>query len=179
MTEDWIIDDGLLGSGRNDDSNPPSIACKSINQGYISEDPDDAVIVVGVNHKKANMSVYSSLAVYDLAYLWGVTGVGDTSLDGTAEIYVNQDDVQYTDPELAAALPFLYVYKIKRSCRPLELGCLAIPCKATPENVHLYIPLSHPIGFAERLYDNPESNVGASVDEIVMPVQMHVTKRRG
>jgi len=150
-----------------------NLLCKSTQTGYLTEDLDDTIIVVGVNHFKANMSAYSSLAVYDMEYLWGVTGVGNEVLDGSADEYVSGD----IDPTLAQALPYLYAYKFKRRCNPGEKFCLTIPAKATADNYELFIPLAHAIGFAERMYDNPFSHVGPSVDEVVMPVQIHVKRR--
>ena len=115
---------------------------------------------------------------YDLAYLWGVTGVGDTTLLNTANKFVTEQDLE-NDINLAAALPFLYAYKISRQCEKTEegQGCITIPSIATADNYQLFIPLSHPIGFAERMYDNPISHVGPSVEEIVMPVHIHIKKK--
>jgi hypothetical protein len=108
-----------------------------------------------------------------------VAGVGDTTLDGSANQYVTEEDLT-NDPVLAAALPYMYAYKIKRDCGDEEgNGCLSIASTATPDNYQLYIPLSHSIGFAERMYDNPVSHVGPAVSEVVMPIQIHVKKRVG
>jgi len=120
----------------------------------------------------------SSCDRYDLAYLWGVASVGDTTLLGTADKYVTAEDLD-NDPDLAAAIPFLYAYKISRHCEESEegAGCITIPSTATLENYELFIPLSHPIGFAERMYDNPISFVGPSVEEIVMPIHLHIKRK--
>jgi hypothetical protein len=124
------------------------------------------------------VSKISSLCIrYDLAYLWGVTGVGDTTQLGTADKYVSDENLR-NDPDLAAALPFLYAYEISRNCsKTKEDGCISIPSSATADNFRLYIPLSHPIGFAERMYDNPISHVGPSATEIVMPVHLHIKRK--
>jgi len=112
-----------------------------------------------------------------LEYLWGVTGVGDTAQVGTADKYVSDDDLK-DDSDLAAALPFLYAFEISRNCSESEdFGCITIPSAATADNFRLYIPLSHPIGFAERMYDNPISHVGPSATEIVMPVHLHIKRK--
>ena len=83
------------------------------------------------------------------------------------------------DPNLAKALPYLYAYEIKRQCsQEYEgVGCLTVPFEPTAENYQLYIPLSHSVGFAERMYDNPISHVGPAVDEVAIPILIHVKKR--
>jgi hypothetical protein len=152
--------------------------CKSNQRGFLTNNATDTMIVVGVNHKAANMSAYSSLAIYDMEYLWGVTGVGDDTLQDTADRYVSASDLAVS-PLLEAALPYLYAYQVKRECPAAEegVGCITIPSSATPDNYQLFIPISHTIGFAERMYDNPISHVGPSPEEIVMPIHLHIISK--
>jgi len=168
----------LCSFGHKLQSGNESLFCTTIDRGILTNDEDDTIVVVGVNHHLANMSAYSSLAIYDQTYLWGVTGVGDTTLAGSANKYVSPNDLD-VNPILKQALPYLYAYKIKRQCDPTEEGvnCISIASSPTTDNYQLYIPLAHSIGFAERMYDNPVSHVGPSVNEIVMPIQVHIKKR--
>jgi hypothetical protein len=147
------------------------ILCRGTQRGILTESTDDMMIAIGVNHKAANMSAYSSLAIYDLENLWGVESVGDAALNGTAYRYV---DAKSIDLVLVKALPFLYVYVVKRHCDESEEGisCISVPFQARSKEI--FVPLSHAIGFAERMYDNPISNVGPSSTEIAMPIQIHM-----
>jgi hypothetical protein len=112
---------------------------------------------------------------YDLKVLFGVTAVGDHLLDGSAMQYITSD----VSPNLKRALPYLYVYKFMRQCDSSKesASCLSLPWKVTKDDPRqLFIPLTHSIGFAERMYDNPLTHVGPSVDEIVMPLHVHLKK---
>lgn len=80
----------------------------------------------------------------------GVDSVGDELLNGTAFKYADKDSYDF---DLASALPFLYVYKFSRNCPVNEegQGCLTIPSQAVTGNYVPFIPISDPIGFAERM----------------------------
>ena len=118
--------------------------------GKLTDDDSDVILVVGVNHAMANTSAYSSLSVYDQPTLWGIATVGDADMQGTALHYMNSDK---TSPELQQALPYLYVYQFKRTCSLAEKarGCLEIASRPSSDGGVLFVPLDHPVVFAERM----------------------------
>jgi hypothetical protein len=62
----WYLCEGLT---QNDDMKGKlrnlrdNIVCTSAKSGFLTQDDDDSMIVIGVNHKLSNMSTYASLAV--------------------------------------------------------------------------------------------------------------------
>ena len=51
--------------------------CIGLTDGLLTNDDNDVIYVIGVNHAKTNMSSYASISVYDANYFWGVDGIGD------------------------------------------------------------------------------------------------------
>ena len=124
--------------------------CRTDQMGKLTDDDSDVILVVGVNHAMANTSAYSSLSVYDQPTLWGIATVGDADMQGTALHYMNSDK---TSPELQQALPYLYAYQFKRTCSLAEKarGCLEIASRPSSDGGVLFVPLDHPVVFAERM----------------------------
>ena len=59
-----VLCDDLLSAGNGSDIiSDDGIVCGSVKRGLLTPDNDDSMFVVGVNHKAANMSAYSSLAM--------------------------------------------------------------------------------------------------------------------
>ena len=128
--------------------------------------------MVGVNHALTNMARYSSMSIYDATYLWGVQEVGDTLLTDTVWNYLN---VSQFDQVHQRALPYLYVYEIRRNCSQIS-NCLQVPSKPSTDNKAV-IGLQDPIVIAERMYNNPETHVGPNLDDVILPVVIHLKKK--
>lgn len=162
----------------NKSLNISDVLCGDAQRGLLSDREDDMIFVVGVNHKVANVSEYSSLAVYDLKNLWGVESVGDSILNGTGFKFTSTADLQ-ENPVLEQALPYLYAYQIKRRCDHADEGvsCISVPSAEKSDGLSIFVPLSHPVGFAERMYNSPVSHIGPSTTEIVLPIQIHLKLR--
>ena len=146
--------------------------CYGVMDGLLSEQEDDVILVVGVNHALTNMSSYSSMSIYDATYLWGVEEVGDTLLANTVWNYLNLTDF---DDVQQRALPYLYVYELRRNCFQIN-NCLQVPSKPTTDNKAV-IGLQDPIVIAERMYNNPETHVGPYLDDVILPVVIHLKKK--
>ena len=140
-----------------------SADCPRLTNATLAE--GDSLFVVGVNHARTNMSSYMSVAIYDVSYFWGVSGVGNEALDGSAAPFADESLTE----TMAASLPYLYVYEFARACgeRPF---CQAVA--ATPGEP--FIPIADPIGITERLYDNPLTHVGPEPSSVVPPYVIHV-----
>ena len=146
--------------------------CYGVMNGLLSEQNDDVILVVGVNHALTNMSSYSSMSIYDATYLWGVQEVGDTFLANTVWKYLNISQFDHTHKQ---ALPYLYVYEIRRNCSHNE-NCLQVPSKPSSDNKAV-IGLQDPIVIAERMYNNPETHVGPNLDDVILPIVIHLKKK--
>jgi hypothetical protein len=146
--------------------------CYGVMNGLLSEQKDDVILVVGVNHALTNMSSYTSISIYDATYLWGVEEVGDTLLVNTVWNYLN---VTQFDLIHQQALPYLYVYEIRRNCSQIS-NCLPVPSKPSADNKAV-IGLQDPIVIAERMYNNPETHVGPYLDDVILPIVIHLKKK--
>ena len=146
--------------------------CYGVMNGLLSEKNNDVILVVGVNHALTNMSSYSSMSIYDAIYLWGVQEVGDTLLADTVWNYLNMSQF---DQVHQRSLPYLYVYEIRRNCSQIS-NCLQVPSKPSTDNKAV-IGLQDPIVIAERMYNNPETHVGPNLDDVILPVVIHLKKK--
>ena len=134
--------------------------------GILSNDVNDAIIVIGINHAMTQMSTYSSVSIYDSKYLWGVYSVGNNQLENTAYKYINDT----IDSSLNISLPYMYVFEFRRNCSNIH-NCLSIP--NYPSNNDSFIPLSNPVSITERMYNNPITHVGPYYKDIIMPYVIH------
>jgi len=50
----------------------------------LTDDKDDFMVIVGVNHAKVGSSVYSGLAINSLSRLMGIGGPSDVDYEGSA-----------------------------------------------------------------------------------------------
>jgi hypothetical protein len=146
--------------------------CYGVMDGLLSEQEDDVILVAGVNHAQTNMSSYSSMSIYDATYLWGVDEVGDTLLNNTVWNYL---DMSKLDNIHQKSLPYLYVYEIRRNCSQIS-NCLPVPSKPSSDNKAV-IGLQDPIVVAERMYNNPETHVAPYLDDVILPVVIHLKKK--
>ena len=80
------------------------------------------------------------------------------------------DTIQNTN--IINAIPYLYAYEFRRNCSYSKYdSCLSISSYPSQAG----IPYNDPIIFAERMYNNPETYIGPSVDSIVMPIYLHIS----
>ena len=140
--------------------------------GKLSEDETDILLTVGVNHVLTEMSSYSSLSIYDAKYLWGVYTAGDDKLIDTVWKYI---DINNFNNEVSKrVLPYIYVYEIRRDCQNIN-NCITVPSIPTSSNKAV-IPLNDPIVITERMYNNPITHVGPELEDVLLPVTIHLKK---
>ena len=118
----------------------------------LAADPDEFLIVYGVNHAATGKATYSNFSAYGVAGLNGIGAVSNHEFAGTAEEYIPGNP----------AAKYLYVWKICRSCDGGP-NCLTVPWGVKAYGLDLDKP-----GFvAFRAYLEPETKVGPSWSEIV------------
>lgn len=119
----------------------------------LPDDPDDFVIVYGVNHETTGKATYANCVVYGLRYLNGVATFDSRECRGSAERYL---------PGHPQA-PYLYAWKIARNSNG-EPHCLEVPAG----------PQSYGIGLDDRLilffraYLEEATQTGPAHNELVM-----------
>jgi hypothetical protein len=118
----------------------------------LSNDPNDFVIVYGVNHAAIGKTLYSNFGIYGTRNLNGVAGVDSRQLSGTAEEYIPGNP----------AAKYLYVWKVTRSCNG-DTHCLVVPWGKGAYGIDLNQTAF--MGF--RAYVEPQTKVGPSYTEIV------------
>ncbi|MFP5212504.1 MAG: hypothetical protein ACLGPL_03920 [Acidobacteriota bacterium] len=117
----------------------------------LSDDPDDFLIVYGVNHESSNKCTYYNLNVYEACKLCGIGSVYSPDLKGTAWDYISGINANK-----------LYAYKVARNCNG-EAHCLEVKTGSCPDGVPLDAKLF--VGF--RQYVEPATKVGPSPAEIL------------
>ena len=148
--------------------------CYAMMDGILTENDDDILIVVGVNHAKTNISSYASMAIYDANYLWGVDAIGNDQMEDTVWNYAIPGEAPTS--ALQAALPYLYVYEIRRNCSSTyRKNCMEVPSTTTSEH-KTFIPLKDPVVFTERMYNSPITHVGPDPSEAIMPMVLHLRR---
>ncbi|MBN1289715.1 MAG: hypothetical protein JXA49_08780, partial [Actinobacteria bacterium] len=119
----------------------------------LSEDPDDFVIVFGVNHKAAGKATYCNFGVYGIKLNNGVGAVSNHDFTGTAEEYLpgnpNADK--------------LYVWKVARHASG-DKDCLEVPFGIGAAGIDLDTQCF--IGY--RAYVEPSTRVGPFWSELVL-----------
>ena len=88
----------------------------SLSRLLLKDDPNEFLIVYGVNHAATGKAVYSNFGVYGSDILNGVGAVASQSLSGTAQDYI---------PGHPAA-KYLYVWKVARRSQG-DPRCLGVP----------------------------------------------------
>lgn len=111
----------------------------------LGDDPQEFLIVYGVNHAALGKATYNNVSVYGFDIKNGVAGVDNTKLEGTAEEYL---------PDNPNA-EYLYVWKIARSADG-NPRCLEVPTGPGAYG----IPLDAQCYVAFRAYQEKETQVG-------------------
>jgi hypothetical protein len=88
----------------------------------LEQNPDDFVIVYGLNHVKTGKAVYSNFSVYGKRALNGVGSVDNNSFPTAEQFLTGNRFAKY-----------FYVYKIARQCTTNEeIPCLPVPPRSRP-----------------------------------------------
>ena len=130
---------------------------------------NDTIMVIGFNHVLTKMAMYSSIAIYDAKYLWGVYTIGDKQLENTIYDYISPEIFK----KFQHILPYMYIWEFKRYCENIQ-NCIEIPFYPGLKN-NPFIPINNPIAVTERMYNNPVSHVGPYLGQVVLPLVAHVT----
>jgi hypothetical protein len=118
----------------------------------LANDPDEFIIVYGVNHVATGKAIYQNFVSYGANAWNGVGMITDVDFNNTADEYL---------PDNPNAR-YLYVYKIARSCNG-DPNCYELPYNAKGYGIDLDEPLF--IGW--RLYLERATKTGPSYSEIV------------
>lgn len=140
----------------------------------LSADPNDFVIVYGVNHMKTKKALYSNINVYQTCMACGVASAfsncnGDTtcvSFTGTATDYMTSG--LPSDPDQ------LYALKIARDCTG-DLHCLKVPVPNPPGSCGTGVDLDQDLYVAFRAYVEPKTDTGPSYTELQFDRVLHFT----
>jgi hypothetical protein len=118
----------------------------------LGNDPNEFIIVYGVNHVATGKATYSNFAIYGADGWNGVGAINDADFNGTAQEYL---------PDNPNA-KYLYVYKIARNCNGDPR------CYELPYGVGGYgIDLDQPLFIAWRVYLEKATKTGPSYSEIL------------
>ncbi len=118
----------------------------------LGNDPNEFIIVYGVNHVATGKAIYQSFTPYGADAFNGVGTITDADFNGTSQEYL---------PDNPNA-KYLYVYKIARNCSG-DLHCYKLPTGPGGYGIDLGQPLF--IGW--RLYLEKATKTGPSYSEIV------------
>jgi hypothetical protein len=120
---------------------------------FLEDNPDDFVVVYGVNHVKTGKAVYSNFSVYGKRALNGVGSVDNSSFPTAEQFLPGNRFAKY-----------FYVYKIARQCTPNEeIPCLPISTKPPAEGIEV-----DQLAFlAFRAYVEPSTKVGPEFEEVL------------
>ena len=118
----------------------------------LGDNPDEFVIVYGVNHAATGKATYANCNFYGEAAWNGVAGIYSTEYAGSAEPYLPGNP----------SAKYLYVCKFVRSCGS-EKTCVPVPTGPKAHGVQLDEPAF--IGF--RAYLEPATRVGPAYTELL------------
>eukprot|EP00026_Physarum_polycephalum_P005835 Phypoly_transcript_05874.p1 GENE.Phypoly_transcript_05874~~Phypoly_transcript_05874.p1 ORF type:complete len:433 (+),score=60.72 Phypoly_transcript_05874:536-1834(+) len=128
---------------------------------YIYNTSSSHTWVVGVQHQKTGKATYTAVAGYYSAKKLGVISVADVKMNGSAEIFLPNN--QYSS--------LLYAIKFARSCGPTEKYCFVVPVNFPG------VPLDEAMDFTERVYVEPGFKVEPAAGSILSPqfIRYHST----
>jgi hypothetical protein len=134
----------------------------------LSDNPEDFLIVYGVNHASINKALYHSVSAYGNDRLNGIVTITDSAFAGSAANYIpgnkNADK--------------LFVVKVARDCSNEATDpCLEIPTGICPyaDSEEYGAPLEAALFLVTRAYVDPLTMVGPSPDEIIFDKAIHFT----
>jgi hypothetical protein len=118
----------------------------------LGNDPNEFIIVYGVNHVASGKATYSNFAIFGADVWNGVKAIIDADFNGTADEYL---------PDNPNA-KYLYVYKIARNCNG-DPNCYELPYGLKGHGIELDQPLF--IGW--RVYHEKSTKTGPAYREIL------------
>lgn len=130
----------------------------------LSDDPNDFLIIYGVNHETTGKATYASCTFYGLPYLNGVAGVTSRTYAGSAEDYLPGHPLS----------GYLYAWKVSRDSAG-DPHCLEIPVGP----MHYGVALDEPIIVFFRTYLEPSTKVGPALNELVVDRVIHFHPKTG
>ena len=128
----------------------------------LSDDPDDFLIVYGVNHQATGKATYCNFISYGAKYFNGVASENNKQFAGSAADYIPGHEKE----------KYLYAWKIKRNANG-ELHCMEVPTGPQAYGV----PLTDPLYVGFRSYLEVETEVGPAYNEIIYDRVIHFTKK--
>lgn len=118
----------------------------------LGNDPNEFLIVYGVNHAATGKATYMNFVVNGVDGWNGVAAATNLDFSGTAQEYLpNNPNAKY-----------LYVYKVVRNCAE-DSNCLVVPTGPDAYG----IALDQPLFITWRLYLEKATKTGPSYNEIV------------
>jgi hypothetical protein len=135
----------------------------------LADDPEDFLIVYGVNHAKtekalyANINVYKACALCGVATVFNVTSGNQQGYENTALDYLRGP--QPFDPS------YLFAYKISRNCNG-DPHCLTVP---TSEECRNGAAPNDDLVLGFRAYLEPKTKTGPSYTELQFEKVLHYT----
>ncbi len=121
----------------------------------LKDDPDEFLVIYGVNHQATGKATYSSFVVYQEDKELGVSSVNSPVFTGSAAGYIPNND----------NAPYLYAWKAARNCGS-DTQCLKIalpdylqPCDSVDLSQNLFV--------AFRAYLEPATAVGPNPSELL------------
>ncbi len=136
----------------------------------LSDNPEDFLIVYGVNHASINKALYHSVSAYGNDRLNGIVTITNSDFAGSAANYISGDKNANK----------LFVVKVARNCSDKETDpCLEIPTGICPyaDPEEYGAPLQAALFLVTRAYVDPLTMVGPSPDEIIFDKTIHFTGR--
>ena len=118
---------------------------------WLSDRPQDFLIVVGVNHQATGKASYMNLAVYHVKRLMGIGAVTGDDLAGSADRYLPNHPLRR----------YLYAYKFARNCQG-EADCFPVPTE------EIGVPLDDALNFIERPYLELATRTGPLSSQILI-----------
>jgi hypothetical protein len=136
--------------------NPDTVYISSI-PAWLTDNPQDFLIVVGVHHEETGKARYMNLAAYHTKRLMGAGAVTGIELAGSASPYLPDHPLR----------KYLYAYKFARDCQG-EPFCFSVPTG------QLGVPLDEALNIIERPYLESETDTGPLPSQLVDPQVLHL-----
>jgi len=157
--------------------NTTHLPCKPSRYAELTDEKNDALFVMGVNHKMTKQSLYSSVTFYNYPKL--AAGILKAS-DGSIQYTMMDDDYKGSAQHLLPghlAAPYLYAIKFARVCGKDEhVLCVEVPSTTSDPN-QTVMSLTDQLVFIERMYIHPGTKSGPAVEETLLPTLLHVRPR--
>ena len=148
---------------------PPALG----NTFSLDNNPNDFIIVYGVNHTKSGFTVYSSISTYRHAMLNGGNTKWIDAKDMSAIDYLK-------NTPYASQAEYLYVLRVARSCSGItNEPCMEFPdCSGCPSNCKPECKTTgaNDLFLGMRAYLETATGVGPSYDEVIWDKAIHFRK---